>query len=183
MSAVRKFAAIFAMAVVVSSAVYAGGPVARVDESRAAQTALAKSGGGSVMEVARIVESGRPVYQFLIVDGGTRHDVAVESGSGDVVHYSKRDIRGVRSIPMGMAGRVYRLSPEEAERAAISHSGGGLVVKSDMTFKANGGNAYAIEVIRDNMKYVMEIDATSGRLLNYEEKAIAGKPAVTVASK
>ncbi|MFI6785002.1 PepSY domain-containing protein [Micromonospora sp. NPDC050276] len=56
-----------------------------VDEKRAGEIALAKAGGGQIVEVEAEQEHGRPVWSVEIVAGDTEHEVDVDRDNGSVV--------------------------------------------------------------------------------------------------
>ncbi|WP_204940639.1 PepSY domain-containing protein [Micromonospora luteifusca] len=56
-----------------------------VDERRAGEIALAKAGGGQIVEVEAEQEHGRPVWSVEIVAGDTEHEVDVDRDNGSVV--------------------------------------------------------------------------------------------------
>jgi uncharacterized membrane protein YkoI len=58
---------------------------AAVDEKRAGEIALAKAGGGQIVEVEAEQENGRPVWSIEIVAGDTEHEVDVDRENGSVV--------------------------------------------------------------------------------------------------
>ncbi|MEU8216559.1 PepSY domain-containing protein [Micromonospora taraxaci] len=70
-----------------SSGAPAGGAPAgsAVDEKRAGEIALAKAGGGQIVEVEAEQENGRPVWSVEIVAGDTEHEVDVDRDNGSVV--------------------------------------------------------------------------------------------------
>ncbi|MGA4727609.1 PepSY domain-containing protein [Micromonospora taraxaci] len=70
-----------------SSGAPAGGVPAggAVDEKRAGEIALAKAGGGQIVEVEAEQENGRPVWSVEIVVGDTEHEVDVDRDNGSVV--------------------------------------------------------------------------------------------------
>ncbi|NJC12710.1 putative membrane protein YkoI [Micromonospora profundi] len=56
-----------------------------VDEQRAGEIALAKAGGGQIVEVEAEEENGRPVWSVEIVAGDIEHEVDVDRDNGTVV--------------------------------------------------------------------------------------------------
>ncbi|MGC4861094.1 PepSY domain-containing protein [Micromonospora sp. DT41] len=56
-----------------------------VDEQRAGEIALAKAGGGQIVEVEAEEENGRPVWSVEIVAGDVEHEVDVDRDNGTVV--------------------------------------------------------------------------------------------------
>ncbi|MFG3708591.1 PepSY domain-containing protein [Micromonospora sp. NPDC047670] len=66
-----------------SGAPAAGGDA--VSEQRAREIALARAGGGQVVEVEAEQEDGRPVWSVEIVAGQTEHEIDVDRDNGTVV--------------------------------------------------------------------------------------------------
>ncbi|RLP91980.1 hypothetical protein EAD89_09905, partial [Micromonospora sp. BL4] len=58
---------------------------AAVDEQRAGEIALARAGGGRIVEVEAEQENGRQVWSVEIVAGDTEHEVDVDRDNGSVV--------------------------------------------------------------------------------------------------
>ncbi|MCX4386424.1 PepSY domain-containing protein [Micromonospora peucetia] len=56
-----------------------------VSEQRAGEIALARAGGGQIVEVEREKEDGRAVWSVEIVAGQTEHEIDVDRGDGTVV--------------------------------------------------------------------------------------------------
>ncbi|MGC4786848.1 PepSY domain-containing protein [Micromonospora sp. DT178] len=56
-----------------------------VTEQRAGEIALARAGGGKIVEVEREDEDGRAVWSVEIVAGQTEHEIDVDRGDGTVV--------------------------------------------------------------------------------------------------
>ncbi|MEV1287612.1 PepSY domain-containing protein [Micromonospora sp. NPDC049679] len=71
-------------------------PAAGVDQQRAAQIALARTGGGQVVEVERELEHGRQVWSVKVVKDGVRQEMHVDAVTGDVLRTSTSDDRGGR---------------------------------------------------------------------------------------
>ncbi|GAA2184494.1 PepSY domain-containing protein [Micromonospora lupini] len=56
-----------------------------VDEKRAGEIALARAGGGQIVEVEAEQENGRPVWSVEVIAGDTEHEVDVDRDNGSVV--------------------------------------------------------------------------------------------------
>ncbi|WP_433124728.1 PepSY domain-containing protein [Micromonospora sp. CA-240977] len=65
-----------------------------VDEKRAGEIALAKAGGGQIVEVEAEQENGRPVWSVEIVAGDTEHEVDVDRDNGSVVKAEQEPVDG-----------------------------------------------------------------------------------------
>ncbi|MGC4879150.1 PepSY domain-containing protein [Micromonospora sp. DT43] len=63
-----------------------------VDEKRAGEIALARAGGGQIVEVEAEQENGRPVWSVEIVAGDTEHEVDVDRDNGSVVKAEQEPI-------------------------------------------------------------------------------------------
>lgn len=174
--------AILALALSVTVAC-AGDKTFAIGDQEAIRAALDKTGGGNVMELRLERDAEAPVYSLLIVDDVTRFDVRVDAATGDVIKFAKRDIQGVRSIPRGMVGGSHQLTPEAAVQSALAASDGGVLVRSDLARKSSGRSVYDMEVIKDNTKYTMEVDANNGAIVHYEERKIQGATTLAMASK
>ncbi|WFE38678.1 PepSY domain-containing protein [Micromonospora sp. WMMD998] len=65
----------------------AGGGVSR---QRAAEVALARTGGGRVTEIEAETEHGRPAWSVKVVRDGWRHEIKVDRGTGTVVEAERQ---------------------------------------------------------------------------------------------
>ncbi|MEU8167021.1 PepSY domain-containing protein [Micromonospora sp. NPDC049004] len=76
-----------------------------VDAQRAGEIALARAGGGQIVEVEAEQENGRPVWSVEIVAGGTEHEVDVDRDNGSVIKAEQEpvddDDKGDRSDDKG----------------------------------------------------------------------------------
>jgi beta-lactamase regulating signal transducer with metallopeptidase domain len=63
-------------------------PDAEITAERAREIALAKVGGGAVIECDRDYENGRPVYEIEIVYGNTKHEMDIDAITGAISGYS-----------------------------------------------------------------------------------------------
>ncbi|MEU7841404.1 PepSY domain-containing protein [Micromonospora sp. NPDC049114] len=76
-----------------------------VDAQRAGEIALARAGGGQIVEVEAEQENGRPVWSVEIVAGDTEHEVDVDRDNGSVIKAEQEpvddDDKGDRSDDKG----------------------------------------------------------------------------------
>ncbi|KAB1934424.1 hypothetical protein F8271_23525 [Micromonospora sp. ALFpr18c] len=63
-----------------------------VDQQRAGEIALARAGGGQIVEVEAEQEHGRPVWSVEIVAGNTEHEVDVDRDNGTVVKAEQESV-------------------------------------------------------------------------------------------
>ncbi|TDC51691.1 hypothetical protein E1258_25610 [Micromonospora sp. KC207] len=76
----------------VPSATGAPGRTGAVDQQRAGEIALARAGGGRIVEVEAEHERGRAVWSVEIVNGQTEHEVDVDRNDGTVVKAEQEPI-------------------------------------------------------------------------------------------
>ena len=149
------------------SAGEAAGTTGSVDTARAAEIALARVGGGEIVEVGIDFEDGeRTVYEFTIVDATDKYEVDVEAATGAVVKYE----REAKPTAAPAAGAAPGLSPEQAREAALARTGGGRVTEFDRDFKDDGREVYEIEIVHNGVEYELEINVATGEISKYEEK-------------
>ncbi|WP_174531654.1 PepSY domain-containing protein, partial [Micromonospora maritima] len=79
----------------------AGGTVSR---QHAAEVALARIGGGRVVEVEAETEHGRPTWSVKVIRDGWRHEVKVDRGTGAVLE-AERERAGTDDRADDSSGR------------------------------------------------------------------------------
>jgi uncharacterized membrane protein YkoI len=62
-----------------------------VSRDRAVDIALARTGGGTVVDTEREWEHGRPAWKIEIMKGGVEHKVYVDRETGGIVKYDRDD--------------------------------------------------------------------------------------------
>ncbi|MGR6317607.1 PepSY domain-containing protein [Micromonospora soli] len=68
----------------------AGTPAATVSRERAGEIALARLGGGRIVEIEAELEHGRPVWSVKVARAGTTYEVKVARSNGAVVEVERR---------------------------------------------------------------------------------------------
>ncbi|WBB70681.1 PepSY domain-containing protein [Micromonospora sp. WMMD812] len=63
----------------------------RVDQQQAGEIALARAGGGRIVEIEAEQEHSRPVWSVEVVAGGTEHDIDVDRETGAVLRAEQED--------------------------------------------------------------------------------------------
>jgi uncharacterized membrane protein YkoI len=75
-------------------------PSGTVSRQRAGEIALARTGGGRIVEIEAELEHGRPVWSVKVARNGTRYEVKVDRGDGTVIGTEQKrtdDHRGDRA--------------------------------------------------------------------------------------
>ncbi|MFF3857500.1 PepSY domain-containing protein, partial [Micromonospora sp. NPDC002575] len=67
-------------------------PAGKVDQQRAGEIALARAGGGRIVEVEADDEHGRAVWSIEIVNGQTEHEIDVDRNDGTVVEAEQEPV-------------------------------------------------------------------------------------------
>jgi len=184
MQGLKKYALALSVVALGLSASVAAAADAKVSvgENQAVAIAINKAGGGSVLELSLDKTGGSPLYNALIVDNNIRHDVTVDAQSGEVVAYAKRDVHGSKLAPRGMAGRIARLDSKDVEPAALQVTGGGAIARSDLKTGSAGNSVYEIEIINSDSKYIVEVNANTGEVVQYAEYKIGNHQSVALAN-
>jgi len=132
--------------------------------------ARAQAGQGIVTKLEyKTDKHGRSKYDVKILSGSLRHDMTIDAASGNIVKYSQKTSR----ISEERIGSL-KIGRGEAERIAVTASGGGLVCAYELDQKKDGKIVYEIDVLRDDGKHEFEIDAETGTILKFERKASKG---------
>lgn len=169
------------LCIVAMSAVLCCGAVAAgegISAEQAKEIALAQTGGGEVVEMERRFGGGGVNYYRIMVfaDDGPYH-VEVDADTGKLLQFiRKHGYKGYKrrgdyiATPpaAGVAGGA-AITREQAMAIALGQTNGGTVVDSDVDVKKRGRIVYEFEIIKDGVKYEIEIDDT-GAIVDFERK-------------
>lgn len=118
------------------------------------------------------IEDGKQVYEVEFYVGNKEYDYVIDAGTGRILE-KDTDLENDVSItaPGKMQGGKY-IGAEKAKSIALNHS---KKKASDVSFvkteldQDDGRIVYDIEFYFGNKEYNYEIDATTGKILTYEE--------------
>lgn len=145
-----------------------------VTEADARQAALDKAEGGKIVKSSlEYKRNGRAVYDFLIVNDGSRVTVKIDANTGELLKFVRKDIETI-DIPFHLREKIGTgttpITPSQAGAIAVEKSGGGDVVQIEKDFEKNGRVVYEVEVISAAGEHELEIDAHTGEILEYSEE-------------
>lgn len=147
----------------------ASGSTSEISAERAKEIALAKTGGGTVVECKLDYEHGRKVYEIEIVNGNTKYELDVCVTDSQIYDYEQKTIsnpgntKPVDNITGGGSG----ITAESAKQIALSKVGGGTVTECKLDYE-HGRQLYEIDIRYNGWEYEIDIDATTGDIVKYE---------------
>lgn len=147
-----------------------------IDENRAAAIALGLAEGGTVVSTElRRTKDGGAIYSILIVDEDSRVKAAVDATNGRVMKFDRKNIETVK-YPKKRQGwsavdAEGDITSEKAREIALERTGGGTIVKVEKEYKKDGRILYEVEVVNAGRKIDIEMDARTGGIVEYKEKA------------
>lgn len=112
-------------------------------------------------------DDGRYVYEIDFVSANGRYDYEIDAVTGEVLD---KDWESV-SFSGGSADATY-IGVDEAKEAALTHAG---LTAAQVTFtkakaeKDDGRHLYDIEFFADHVEYEYEVDAVTGRVIDFEK--------------
>lgn len=146
---------------------------APVTEETARQTALSQLDGARVIRSkTRTRHDGRIRHTYLIINDKDRAEVVVDGADGGIVKLEIKPINTGDSGGRINANWTTRLSADDAKEIALQRTGGGEVVKIEKDYDDDGPTVYEIDIIKDNVKYEVEVDADTGAIHEFKAKSI-----------
>lgn len=144
--------------------------------------ALERTGGGVVVESeVDVKRSGRVVYEFEIVNDGTKFDIDIDGVTGSIVKFKQKggrrlpvaqSERGAAQAPAVVAGQTGvssqgRIGMEAAQAIAMERTGGGSVTKYKLD-RDDGRLIHEITIVNGGVKYEVEIDDATGTIMDFD---------------
>ena len=147
-----------------------------ITQDQALAIALGQTGGGTVVETEVDVKNhGRIVYEFEIINNGSKFEVEVDGSSGTILkfkqkggrHYYPANTPGAAApTPVPGGGMSPRLSMEAAQALAKEKTGGGTVTKYQLD-RDDGRLVHEMKLVNAGTRYEIEIDDATGAFLEF----------------
>ncbi|MBR2571514.1 MAG: PepSY domain-containing protein [Clostridia bacterium] len=108
-------------------------------------------------------DDGRPVYDIEFCVGTTEYEMDVDAATGEVTEFETEE--------HGLLAADGQITEETAKGIALAHAG---FKAEEVTFKKvrldrdDGRAVYEIEFAENGMEHEYDIDAASGRILEYD---------------
>lgn len=131
---------------------------------QAKNTAMNIAGSGEV--VKNKFSSGSKVakYNFLIINGDSKHIVEVNVYTNTLIKYEHKAITELQIQPS-----ANMITPERAKAITVKEAGGGTVIECKLKHEKKFGiYIYDVEVVKDNVKYECKINSLNGNIIEYE---------------
>jgi uncharacterized membrane protein YkoI len=145
-------------------------PQASITVENARKTALASTGGGTVVRVETKTPPHGMEYKVVIVNGDNRYDVHISANRGNVVNTHVEQITKVapHARAHSTAGVI---GVEKAKSIAQKAVGGGIITDCHLDYPPHlGALTYHIHVGNGQYEYCVELYATSGVVFKVEQR-------------
>ncbi len=130
-----------------------------IDRDEAISIALGKTNGGFVTDLELEEDDGRLLYEIETANESMKYKLEIDAFSGKILKYElKRKV---------MSNINEIISIEEAIEIAKEVCSGGTVIEFELD-EDDGRYVYEIEINNNGSEYELEIDALTGKVLEYE---------------
>lgn len=155
------------------SAAHAAEAARPIDAAEAGRIALQYTGGGQVLEIDQHNRGrGMPYFRVEVQAPDGRYHIVIDAATGGMVKFVRKG--GGVAMPSQPGVQEGGLSYEQALQLAMAQTGGGTVVESDVDRKWSGRVEYEFEIVNNGVKYEIEIDGSSGAILQFKQKGMKG---------
>ena len=131
----------------------------QITGERAKQIALAKTGGGTIIEMDWELKRGRAQYEIEIINSGVKYKVKLAS-AGDIIEYKEKRA-SLREIPPPPGNQI---TFERAKEIVLVGTSNAIVEKISWEYKY-GQFVYEATVRQNSRKSKVYLDAMTGRIL------------------
>lgn len=143
-----------------------------ITEKKAISTALAKSGGGTVIGYS--IENNHNIvkHEVDIINGKYKYEIEINDTNGEIIKYEKKQINNNRDetyVKQLMSSSKMNL--DDAKNLAIKTAGGGNIYSYEIDVE-HGQLYYDIDVINGYTKYDLEISALTGEIVSSKERSV-----------
>lgn len=139
---------------------------AEITAKQAKEIALAKTGGGTVVECKLDIEKGRKVYEIEIVHGNTKYDMNVGVTDSKIYNYESETHHG--NNPKGEP----EITAKRAQEIALAQTGGGEVISCKLDFE-DGVKVYEIDIVNGNTKYEVDVCAVGSQIYKFKQSRVS----------
>ena len=141
----------------------------------AKQLALGRVAGGELVDFEADTERGRLIYEGTIRDGRCEYEFEIDAATARFLEWDREALEPGESGAKSQQGQPTQAAEliglERAKEIALNQAGGGTVKKIELD-REDGVQVYEGEVILGQYKYEFEIDAKTGRVLDWDRDEI-----------
>lgn len=139
-----------------------------IDPKRAGEIAVGAHDGSRVVDLDLEREHGLTVWEVKVVTGEAKYEVDVDAVTGEIVKDERESTDDLREYNSQLDRA--KLSYADAIDVVLEQYPGATVVELDLD-EEDGAVVWEAEVVTaDHVKYEMEIDAVSGKILQNERE-------------
>lgn len=157
-----------------------GNSTDNITADRAKKIALAHAGLTEVnvtfVKAKLDTDDGRQEYEIEFYNGSTEYDYDIDAATGEILSYdSDAENYSISSSIQSDDTSTY-IGEEKAKFIALAKVPGAM--ESDIQLHPDSENGVAVyegSIVFDNMEYEFEIDATTGKIVNWRVKSVFDK--------
>lgn len=149
-----------------------------IGNARAKEIALAKTGGGTIVEFELDWDDGRPEYEIEIKRNGVEYELEIHGYTGKILEYEvdddddyvKKSTPKQESKPAAKPAQTSKptlIGDARAKEIALAKTGGGTIDDFELDWD-DGRPEYEIEIKKNGVEYELEIDGYTGKILEFE---------------
>ena len=135
-----------------------------------------KEVNGEILKAEKDKDDGITYYDFTIVTDTEKYEVEVNAENGKVLKVEKDDdyvpaqSNTIDQTNQSNTQNTTQITAEKAQEIAMNKVGTGTLVKCELDYDDDTQKyKYEIEIRDGRVEYDLEIDATSGDIIEYEQ--------------
>lgn len=165
----KKFIALLFMSIILAGCSNNSAKALTLDEAQ--KIALAEV-DGKVVKAIEETDDGRNYYEFDIIANDQLHELEVDASNGKIIKNEINDDyvpSPTDSNDQNTTTQTTIITSEEAQKIAMDRVGNnGYLVKCELDTD-DGIQKYEIEIKNGKIEYEIDINASSGEIIKYEE--------------
>lgn len=142
---------------------------------QAKNIALKQVPGATATKLKLDTDDGIMVYDIKLVKNGIEHEFHINAETGEISKYEIDNIAKTVTTTQNnnqtptTNQTATTITWEQAKKIALEKVPGGKTTKLELD-RENGRMVYEIEVVKNGVEYDFEIDATTGKIIKYDEE-------------
>ena len=139
-------------------------------EKEAINIALRKTNGGIATEYKLDQKSDNKRYKIEIINKSVKYKIGINSQTGEIISYKEKNIKDEKnSSYINKIVSNSKVNIESAKQIALKATDGGTVTSYELDIEEDQ-LFYDIEIVQDNIKYELDINAQTGEVIKLEYK-------------
>ena len=141
-----------------------------ITEKEAINIALRKTNGGIITEYKLDQKSDNKRYKIEVINKSVKYKIGINSQTGEIISYKEKNIKDEKnSSYINKIVSNSKVNIESAKQIALKATDGGTVTSYELDIEEDQ-LFYDIEIVQDNIKYELDINAQTGEVIKLEYK-------------